>query len=75
MRKISDEELRKVLNLHEKWLKKEEDGVRADLSETDLSNKDLSYTNLTAANLDYALLENSDLRCSFLNSTNFLGQI
>lgn len=28
MRKISDEELRKVLNLHEKWLKKEEDGVR-----------------------------------------------
>jgi hypothetical protein len=22
MRKISDEELRKVLNLHEKWLKK-----------------------------------------------------
>lgn len=47
--------------------------VRADLSETDLSNKDLSYTNLTAANLDYALLENSDLRCSFLNSTNFLG--
>ena len=73
MKKISDEELRKVLNLHEKWLRGEKNGVRADLSCTDLSNKDLSYTNLTAANLDYALLENSDLRCSFLNSTNFLG--
>ena len=71
MKKISDEELRKVLNLHEKWLKDEEDGVRADLGWTDLSNRDLSHVNLSFANLDYAILENSDLSYSIFTGTNF----
>lgn len=70
MRKISDEELRKILNLHEKWLKGEEDGIRADLGWTDLRNMNLSHTNLTAANLDYAILENSDLSRSDFIRTN-----
>ena len=69
MRKISDEELRKILNLHEKWLRGE-DGIRADLSCTDLKDMDLSYANLTAANLDYTILENSDLSYSFLSRAN-----
>lgn len=70
MRKISDEELEEVLNLHEKWLRGEKDGIRADLSWTDLKDMDLSYANLIAANLDYAILENSDLSYSFLNRAN-----
>ena len=70
MRKINDEELRKILNLHEKWLRGEENGIRADLSWTDLKDMDLSYANLTAANLDYTILENSDLSYSFLSRAN-----
>lgn len=71
MRKISDEELRKILNLHEKWLRGEENGIRADLSWTNLSNMDLSHVDLTDANLDYAILENSDLSCSDFTRANF----
>ncbi len=71
MRKISDEELRKILNLHEKWLRGEENGVRADLGWTNLSNMDLSHVNLFAANLDYAILENSDLSYSDFSRANF----
>lgn len=70
MRKISDEELRKILNLHEKWLRGEEDGIRADLGWTDLRNMNLFHTNLSAANLDYAILENSDLSRSDFIRTN-----
>ena len=56
MRKISDEELRKILNLHEKWLRGGKDGVRADLSWTNLSDMDLSHVNLIGANLDFSVL-------------------
>lgn len=71
MRKISDEELREVLSLHTKWLRGEENGVRADLSWTDLNNRDLTYVNLSYASLDYAILENSDLSGSKLIHTSF----
>ena len=53
--------LKEILELHEKWLKDEKEGVRADLSYTDLSytdlrGADLSCTNLTRANLNEANL-------------------
>lgn len=71
MRKISDEELRKILNLHEKWLRGGKDGVRADLSWTNLSDMDLSHVNLIDANLDFSVLENSDLSYSDFTGANF----
>ena len=71
MRKISDEELRKILNLHEKWLRGGKDGVRADLSWTVLSDMDLSHVNLIDANLDFSVLENSDLSYSDFTGANF----
>ena len=42
LRKISQEELNKVLELHKKWLNREEGGKRADLTGTNLT-----YANLT----------------------------
>lgn len=36
-RKISNEELKLILALHEKWLNDEADGVKADLSYADLN--------------------------------------
>ena len=44
-------ELKKVLELHEKWLNGEQGGIRADLSNTDLRDADLRYANLRGANL------------------------
>lgn len=66
---MTSEEIKKVLELHKKWLKNEEGGERADLSEADLRVADLreadlskvylyeanlSGANLSGANLDFS---------------------
>ena len=55
-------ELKKVLDLHKKWLNDEEGGIRADLRDTDLRRTNLSYANLRGADLRGADLSNTDLR-------------
>jgi hypothetical protein len=62
MKTITQEELDKVLELHRKYLNKEEGGVRANLSGAKLSEFDLSYADLTLACLDNADLRHTDLR-------------
>ena len=47
-------ELKKVLELHKKWLNGEQGGIRADLSNTDLRNVDLRNVDLRGADLSYA---------------------
>lgn len=49
-------ELKKILELHAKWLNGEEGGKRADLRWADLSDADLSGAYLTGADLDYSCL-------------------
>ena len=61
-------ELKKVLELHKKWLNGEQGGIRADLSNTDLRNVDLSNTDLR--NVD---LRGADLRGSDLSYANLRG--
>ena len=63
-------ELKKVLELHEKWLNGEQGGIRADLSNTDLRNVDLRGTNLNNADLSNAYLNNADLRFADLSNSN-----
>ena len=65
-------ELKKILELHAKWLNGEEGGERADLSHADLSHADLSHADLREADfgeadLDYSCLP---LWCGSL-SANF----
>lgn len=55
MRKISKEELNRILE-------EEEMGIRADLSYIDLSNLDLRNINLCNANLRFTCLEGANLR-------------
>ena len=43
------EELKEILELHNKWLNNEDGGVRADLSYANLRSADLSYANLRSA--------------------------
>ena len=59
--KFTKEELEKILNLHEKWLNGDEDGVRADLSRANLSGANLREADLSEANLSGAYLREADL--------------
>ena len=85
MKRLTDEELKNILDLHERWLCSmrvagKPDGVRADLSNTDLSDLNLSGVNLEKADLHGAILchadlsnanfENADLSCADLRAAN-----
>jgi hypothetical protein len=61
---ITKEDLKRILDNHNKWLKGE-GGERADLRSADLSSANLSYANLSSADLRYA-----DLRYANLSSAN-----
>ena len=58
-------ELNQILELHEKWLRGESGGVRADLR-----NADLRYANLRYADLRNADLRNADLRYASLRNAD-----
>ena len=80
---MNNEELKKVIELHKKWLKGEENGVRANLSGADLrdanlsgaylSGANLSGADLSGANLRGADLRGADLRCAYLSGANLSG--
>ena len=59
---MSSEEIKKVLDLHEKWLNNEEGGERANLRGADLREADLRRANLRGADLREANLREADLR-------------
>lgn len=65
---MTKEELKKVLELHKKWLNNETDGVRANLWGTDLRGIDLR-----GVNLRLALLSEADMRGTDLREANFRG--
>jgi hypothetical protein len=80
MRTINEQQLKDILDKHGKWLREEEGGElanlsnanlsNANLSNANLSNADLRYANLRNANLRYANLSNADLRSANLSSAN-----
>ena len=73
LRKISKEELNKIIKNHQHYLNKDCDGwekMRADLSYMDLSYMNLSYTNLSYADLSYADLSYADLTHTYLDHTD-----
>lgn len=82
------EELGKILRAHERWLRGEEDGIRADLSnislysanlyrsnlqEANLCDADLSRANLCKADLYRANLYNANLRYANLSGSDLCG--
>ena len=67
---MTKEELDKVLELHKKWLLKEEGGKRADLSGVNLRGADLEGAGLRGATLWGANLEEANLRLACLEGTN-----
>ena len=73
MKNISVEELNEILEKHEIWLRGEEGGERADLSDADLRGFDLSDTNLSYAYLNDANLSDADLRDANLMGADLSG--
>ena len=73
MHEFTSEELRNIIDLHEKWLKNETDGVRADLRGADLRGADLSGADLRWADLRGADLYGADLSGADLHWANFRG--
>lgn len=67
------EELRKVLDLHEKWVRKKSEGARANLAESDLRGAGLQYANLQDAYLRDADLWLADLRLADLWRADLRG--
>jgi len=62
LRKISPDELKKILEGHQRWLESEgKEGRRANLGLANLQNADLSGANLQEAFLAEANLRNADL--------------
>ena len=58
---MNQDELNRILELHEMWIKGEDGGVKADLRHAHLSYANLSYANLSYANLSYAHLSYANL--------------
>lgn len=70
---MNEDKLIKILELHKKWLKNEDGGVKADLSDTDLGNINLRHNDLAYMDLSGACLINADLsntNLSYANLTN-----
>jgi uncharacterized protein YjbI with pentapeptide repeats len=71
-REISSEQLKKILEEHQKWLKSGgKEGEMADLSNADLRKVNLKGVNLSEANLQNADLSEADLSEAILCETNF----
>src|SRR5579863_8349924 len=88
LRRVSPQELRQILQLHELFISRRPGGRRAvlayyDLSQTDLSDQDLSGADLTGVRLHRANLKNTclrgaklstaDLRAANLNGADLTG--
>ena len=70
---MTSEEIKKVLNSHQKWLNEEDDGERADLSEANLRKADLRWADLREANLRGADLSGAALRGANLCEADLRG--
>ena len=68
--KISAEKLQEIIKSHGRWLRNEEGGERANLSDADLSGADLSDANLRGANLSDANLSDANLSGAYLRGAD-----
>lgn len=67
---MTQDELDKILEAHQKWLNREKDGVRADLHDADLNGVNLRNANLNSANMFNVNLHGANLNCAYLGNTD-----
>ena len=68
---MNQDELNRILELHEKWIKGEDGGVKADLRGADLMGANLRGVNLRGADLRHADLSDANLRYADLSGADF----
>lgn len=73
MIKYTNDALKEILESHEKWLKNNEDGCRANLDCADLRGINFSHVNLSRANLMQSNLCGADLRGANLEGALLTG--
>lgn len=71
--RITQEKLKEILASHSKWLRGENGGEKADLSNVDLSYINLNHTDLRGANFCGANLYRANLFGANLSGTKFCG--
>ena len=71
--KITQEKLKEIIASHGKWMRCEEGGERADLSNADLSGADLRGADLRGAYLSGADLSGADLSNAYLRGADLSG--
>ena len=67
---MDQNELRVVLEKHQKWLRGEEGGERANLQRADLQRADLQMADLQMADLQWADLQRADLQGAYLQGAD-----
>ena len=70
---MTSAEIKKVLDLHKKWLNNEQGGERANLRRADLREANLRWADLRWADLRGADLRGADLREANLSEANLRG--
>ena len=76
MKKLTQEQINKILEEHKHWLNEDCEGwetMMADFSSCDLSYANLSYADLRSANLSYADLRGANLRGANLRGAYLRG--
>lgn len=71
--KITQEKLNEIITSHDKWLRNEDGGEKANLGDENLGGADLRGANLRGANLCNADLCDADLGGVNFSSVNFSG--
>ena len=66
-------DIKKILDLHRKWLFSEDGGERANLQDANLQGANLQDANLQGANLQGAYLQGANLRGANLRGANLQG--
>ena len=72
---MEKEQIKTILELHLKWLKNEDGGIRANLRDVDLSYANLSGADLSGAYLSGAYLSGADLSGAYLSGADLSGAI
>ena len=70
---MTNQEIKGILELHKKWLNREEGGKRANLQGADLQGADLWGANLQGADLQGADLQGANLREADLRKADLQG--
>ena len=73
LRKISEDDLREILEKHEKWLNDEDGGEKADMQQSDMQRANMQRANMQRANMKWADMRGVDMQQSDMRGADMRG--